>query len=124
MQRKAHIAIDEHRALSDPTIDKLGGVHPRHPPRPPTEKENTAPTAEVPTFAKDTQGSTDQGQNLQPDGQPVVDPEHWRQYATPAATPTGDNFESEDSIHVDIAPVEPGTEHSNWESFIHQLGDR
>jgi len=122
MHQKAHTAMDEHRALSDSTINKLGGVHTRnHPPRHRTE-ENRPRTQKAP-FAEVSQHSMDQGWNTRTDNQPAVDQEHWRQYATPVATPTGTNLELDDSIHVDIAPVEPGTEQSNWESFIHQLGE-
>lgn len=121
MQRKAHTAIDEHRPLSDPTVDRLAGVSPRHAPTQQTQKEASTVTADV---AYTEQGLTDQSWDTPPDNQPAVDAEHWRQYATPAATPTGDNWqEVDESIHVDIAPVEPGTEQSNWESFIEQLGE-
>lgn len=110
--------MDEHRAFSDPTIDKLGGTHPQHPRRP---RENGARTQEN-AFANDS-AAADQGWNTQLDGQPAIEQEHWRLYATPAATPTRDSLEPDDMIHVDIAPVEPGTDQSNWESFIHQLGE-
>jgi hypothetical protein len=114
--------MDEHRAIPDPTVNKLGGVHPRRPPRAQTQEGSTQ-TANVP-YTENSQGSADQGWRTQPETQPGVDFEHWRQYATPAATPTRDDSqETDESIHVDIAPVEPGTEQSNWESFIHQLGD-
>ena len=124
MQRKAHMAIDEHRALCDPTIDKLGGVHPSHSPQPQTREGGNAQSNTV-SFTEESRNSQAQNWHTQSDGRPAVDPEQWRQYATPAATPTGDDtwLESGDSIHVDIAPVEPGTEQSNWELFIHQLGE-
>lgn len=122
MHRKAHIAMDEHRALSDPTIEKLRGVHPRHPPRPRTEERNRAQAHEGP-FTEGLQHSGDQSWNMWPDSQPAFDREDWRLYATPAATPPGNSLGLDDSIYADITPVEPGTEQSNWESFIHQLGE-
>ncbi|KAF8573766.1 hypothetical protein K439DRAFT_1665694 [Ramaria rubella] len=119
MQRKAHIAMNEHRPFPDATTNKLRGVRRRsaHHPESQTATNGTSMNGCSPGFVDQTWTSN-------PGLELIVDPEHWRQYATPAATPTGEEtwLESEDAIHVDISPEEPGKEVSNWESFIHQLG--
>lgn len=113
MQRKAYIAMDLHKPISDTMMEKLGGVYPI---KIAAAKEFT--TTESGGPLKSSLGSSN-FMSLQ------VDPEHWRSYATPVSTPTGDHDSSEhdDAIQVDIAPEEPSTELSNWESFIHGLSD-
>lgn len=130
MRRKAHTALEERRPLPDTTTDKLVGVHRKHPSSHPQSQEGSPPHAgtlqhpETPqVLAHGSEINT--AWSLQsPIFQPRPELEDWRHYATPASTPKGDQSETwlqEDMIHVDIAPEEPSTEQSNWESFIHQL---
>jgi len=58
-----------------------------------------------------------------------IEPDHWRQYATPAEThanlPSQHEHEIDldlDSIQVDIAPLEVAMEHNNWDLFMNQFG--
>lgn len=94
--------------MFDATMEKLSGVYPV---KASSTGANSAIKLSVPT------GPPEPEQVLQ------ADPEHWRSYATPASTPTGDHESSEqdDPIQVDISPEEPSIELSNWESFIHGL---
>ncbi|GJJ11196.1 hypothetical protein Clacol_005428 [Clathrus columnatus] len=104
MQRKAYIAMNLHMPISDATTEKLGGVYPNK------------------TVSKTGTGNSESTTSL--DQMLLqVDSEHWRMYATLSSTPTGDHdlSEQDDAIQVDIAPEEPSTELSNWESFIHGL---
>jgi len=61
-----------------------------------------------------------------------IEPDHWRRYATPAATPLGiqaplpdidlDVELDLDAIQVDIAPLEVASEHASWDLFMNQFG--
>jgi hypothetical protein len=101
--------MDMHGPLPEPIHEKFDGI------QQPARHIPSSLSANGAIFSDIHQGFWTQQPNT----------EHWRQYATPAATPVETHAElpHEDQIHVDIAPEEQATEHSNWEMFIHQLGE-
>lgn len=109
--------MDLHRPMFDATMEKLSGVYPVRTSPTPAKSAMKRPVSADSRASSIAKGPPESDQALQ------ADPEHWRSYATPASTPTGDHESSEqdDAIQVDISPEEPSIELSNWESFIHAL---
>lgn len=120
MQRKAYLAMNRQRRLINPATEKLHNLHPNRSNTLPQDGRqgnlNEAYTRDDQrTSSQDWRTWTTIGMNVATDD--------WRQYATPAGTPLGQHAElpPDDAIQVDIAPEEPTTEHSNWETFIYQF---